>query len=392
MPFSKRIRFHVWTPNIFEFKGGIQVYSAVFLEALQHLYLQADYDIFFKHDTGLAEGFSFLSQTRYHFAGTWVLPLRTAVFATQILRFGLWQRPSLVLTTHLNFTPAAYWLKRLVGVPYWTVAHGVEAWNIKRPALQQALHHADRILCVSHYTRDRLLKEQMLDPAKLSLLPNTIDANRFQILPKPQHLLKRYRLTAEQPIILTVARLESTERYKGYDQILYALPEIRRTLPNVHYILVGKGSDRSRVEQLVTQLNLQDCVTLAGFVPDEELCAHYNLCDVFAMPSKGEGFGIVYLEALSCGKPTVGGNQDGAIDALCQGELGVLVNPDDVREIAHTLIQILQGAYPHPLLYQSKLLRQKVIERYGFDRFQQTLAELLESAELGVYTELHSKR
>ena len=66
------------------------------------------------------------------------------------------------------------------------------------------------------------------------------------------------------------------------------------------------------------------------------------------MPSKGEGFGIVYLEALACGKPTLGGDRDGAKDALCQGELGVLVNPDDIGAIAHNLRQILQGTHPHP--------------------------------------------
>ncbi len=101
------------------------------------------------------------------------------------------------------------------------------------------------------------------------------------------------------------------------------------------------------------------------------------------MPSKGEGFGIVYLEALACGKPTLGGDRDGAIDALCHGELGALVNPDNIEEIAKTIIQILQGIYPHPIMYQPELLRQKVIETFGFDRFKQTLAKLMPTAEIG---------
>ena len=95
------------------------------------------------------------------------------------------------------------------------------------------------------------------------------------------------------------------------------------------------------------------------------------------MPSKGEGFGIVYLEALACGKPTIGGNQDGAIDALCQGELGALVNPDDVEAIAKTIIQILQGNYPNPLLYKPELLRKKVIKIFSFERFNTTLTNLI---------------
>jgi glycosyltransferase involved in cell wall biosynthesis len=376
MPEPKSI-VHLWFPDIFEFKGGIQTYSAFFLEAFQSLYPENSYHVFLKHDTSSLQSLNFLKDTQFHFAGTWPLPLRTLVFASQIVGQGIWQKPDLAIATHLNFTPAAYWLKRLTGIPYWTVAHGIDAWNIQRPALKTALQNADRIIAVSRYTCDRLLKEQNLDPTKVSILPNTFDASRFQIAPKPTYLLKRYGITAENSIILTVARLDKSEQYKGYDKIIQALPEIRRQIPNVRYILVGRGSDRRRIEQLIAQLNLQNCVTLAGFIPDEELVDHYNLCDVFAMPSKGEGFGIVYLEALACGKPTLGGNQDGAIDALCQGELGALVDPDNIREITQTLIQILQGTYAHPFMYNSNILRKKVIEVYGFEQFKRTLNSLI---------------
>jgi glycosyltransferase involved in cell wall biosynthesis len=373
----KKLRslIHLWFPGIFEFKGGIQVYSAFLLEALQSLYPQGQYKVFLKQDTRASP--NVMSHIQYHFAGSVPSPLRTAFFTAQIIGLGLWQRPQLVISSHVNFTPAAYVLKRLIGVPYWTVAHGLEVWNIQRRTLQTALHHADRILAVSHYTRDRILKEHNIDPEKVVLLPNTFDASQFHIAPKPQHLLNRYGLTANQPVILTVCRLARQDRYKGYDQILQALPSIRSQIPNIHYIIVGKGDDRPRIEQLIDQFNLQECVTLAGFVPDDELCDHYNLCDVFAMPSKAEGFGIVYLEALACGKPTLGGNQDGAIDALCQGELGALVNPDDVGAIAKTLIQILQGTYPNALLYQPELLRQNVIEKFSIEQFNKTFRDLI---------------
>jgi glycosyltransferase involved in cell wall biosynthesis len=381
-----RSLLHIWLPNLNPYKnikGGIQVYSEFLIQAMQNLYPKINYEIFSKHDTSEPPAAFTVSNTRFNFLGNWPLALRTAVFAIQLLLFGIWQRPRLVLTIHLNFTPVAYWLKRLTGIPYWTVAHGVDAWDIKSPSLQRALHHADRILSVSEYTRDRLLKEQNIDPKKISILPNTFDANLFKIAPKPVELLTRYNLTPEQPVILTLGRLSKLEQYKGYDKILASLPQIRQTIPNVHYIIAGKGDDRSRVENLIAELNLQDCVTLAGFIPDAELCQHYNLCDVFAMPSKGEGFGIVYLEALACGKPTLGGNKDGALDALCHGELGALVDPDNVDEIAQTLIQILQGKYSHPIMYQPEILRKRSIEIFGFQRFQQTLAELLHYSPIG---------
>ncbi|WP_199248736.1 glycosyltransferase [[Phormidium] sp. ETS-05] len=308
----------------------------------------------------------------------------TLFFAIKIVKFALDNlRNSLIIAGHLNFTPLIYWLNRLTGIPYWVNVYGLDAWEVERPILRKAIHAADRIISISGYTRDRLIKEQNIDPKKISILPCTFDEGNFEIAPKPAYLLEKYGLNPEQPIILTVSRLAAMERYKGYDRILEAMPKIRQFLPNAHYMIVGKGDDRPRIEQLIAEKGLEDCVTLAGFVPDEQLCDYYNLCDVFAMPSKLEGFGIVYLEALACGKPVLGGNQDGAIDALCHGELGALVNPDDAEEIAKTLIQILQGDYPNPLMYQPEALRQKVIDTFGFERFKQTLAELMKDSPIG---------
>jgi glycosyltransferase involved in cell wall biosynthesis len=376
---NHRKYIHLWLPNMFEFTGGIQTYSTFLLKALQGLELDLKQELFIKHDTHLPSEYSSSTNTRFHFAGTYPNRFRTPAFAAQIVSHGLWQHPNLVLSTHLNFTVAAYWLKRWFGIPYWTVAHGVEAWNIQQPAVQRALRHANRILAVSHYTRDRLLKEQNLDPNKISVLPNTFEPERFAIAAKPTYLLNRHSLTPEQPVLLTVSRLSHSESYKGYNKVLEALPQIRDSIPNIRYIIVGQGDDRPRLEQFIHEHQLQNCVTLAGFIPDAELGDYYHLCDVFAMPSKGEGFGIVYLEALACGKPTVGGNQDGAIDALCQGELGALVDPDDIGAIAQTLIAIVQKKYPHPLIYQPEALRQKVIEVFGFEHFQKTLGRYLAS-------------
>ena len=373
----KPTNIHLWLPNLFEFKGGIQVFSAFLLEVLENIYSETNYNVFLKHDTKVVGEYQFSNRTKFHFSGKWHHKIRTPAFAAQLISSGIRLRPDLIITSHLNFTEAAYCLKKLTGIPYWTIAHGVEAWNIKRPSLQTALRYADRILAVSSYTRDRLLQEQNLDPKKVVILPNTFNSERFQIADKPINLLQKYQLKPQQPVILTVNRLVSSESYRGYDKILEALPIIRQVIPNIHYIIVGKGDDRPRLERSINQRNLQDCVTLAGFVPDSELSDYYNLCDVFAMPSKLEGFGIVYLEALASGKPVLGGNQDGAIDALCRGELGVLINPDNELEIAQSIIQILQGTYSNPSIYQPQGLRQKVIDYFGFERFEATLTEYL---------------
>ncbi|MBA4445335.1 glycosyltransferase [Cylindrospermopsis raciborskii CS-506_D] len=374
---TTRAKIHLWIPNLFEFKGGIQTYSAFFLEALQNIYPDANYEIFIKHDTKPRPDFTTVGKTKFHCSGIVPLSLRTPAFAAQILTGAIFNRPDLIISTHLNFTPVAYLLKRFLGIPYWTVAHGIEAWNIQDAKIKKALHHCDRILAVSRYTGDRLTKEQGLNPEKISILYNTFDPRHFQPAVKPTYLLARHNLAREQPIILTVGRLSASERYKGYDQMIQAMVKIRSVITNVHYMIVGKGDDQLRIEQLIDQLELGNCITLVGFVPDDELCDYYNLCDVFAMPSKGEGFGIVYLEALACGKPVLGGNQDAAIDALCHGKLGALVNPDDIDEIAQTIIQILQGRYVHDLVYQPLALQQAAIDTFGFEQFQKTLSGYL---------------
>jgi glycosyltransferase involved in cell wall biosynthesis len=288
------------------------------------------------------------------------------------------QRPHLILCGHLNFSPIALWIHRLLRIPYWLLVYGMDAWDVDNSQRICALKQADRIISISEYTRDRLIQEQQLPGEQISILPVTFDATRFTLAAKSSYLLDRYQIQPDQPILLTVARLADSDRFKGYDQVLKALSQIRQTLPNVHYLIVGKGRDRPRIERLIEELELQDCVTLTGFVPDEELGDHYNLCDVFAMPSKREGFGIVYLEALACGKPALGGNQDGAVDALCGGKLGALVDPDDIEAIAQSLIQMLQGTYPNPLMYQPGALRQAVINTYGMAAFQRRLADLLQ--------------
>ena len=371
-------KIHVWLPDILQFKGGIQVYAAFLIQALEQVLPDSDRNVFLKNDTHTTENIKFDKQTKISFAGRWKSTfLHTPIFAAQVLWAAIAERPDLIICGHINFSPLAAKIFNLLKIPYWVIVHGIDAWNIEDLSKIDGLNSAQKIVSVSNYTRDRIVREQNISPDRIPLLPVTFDANQFTVKPKPQYLLDRYKLAPEQQIILTVTRLASGDRYKGYDQILQALPAIRRQIPNICYLLVGKGNDRDRIEAMVDDLGVRDCVILAGFVRDHELADYYNLCDLFAMPSKGEGFGIVYLEALACGKPTIGGNQDGAIDALCNGELGILVNPDSIDEIAETIVQILRKKHSLSILYEPEMLRQNAIAKYGFEQFKRNLVALL---------------
>ena len=375
---SKTPKIHVWLPDIFQFKGGIQVYSAFLVQALEQVLPNSDRHIFLKNDTHVTEDIQFNKQTKISFAGRWKNTFwHTPIFAAQVLLAAIAERPDLIICGHINFSPLAAKIFNLLKIPYWVIVYGIDAWNLEDKSKIYGLKSAQKIVSIGEYTRDRIVAEQHISPEHIPLLPVTFDASKFTVKSKPKYLLDRYKLAPDQPIILTVTRLASGDRYKGYDQIIQALPAIRRKIPNICYLLVGKGNDRDRIDAIVDEMGVKDCVIFAGFVPDDELADYYNLCDLFAMPSKGEGFGIVYLEALACGKPTIGGNQDGAIDALCNGELGVLVNPDSIDEIGETIIQILMNKHSLSILYQPEMLRQNAIAKYGFEQFKQNLSYLL---------------
>lgn len=357
---------HVWVPGLGENKGGIQAFSRAFVFALAGQMDGGRLTVYIKNDRRRLEGL----RAAYHVFGRVPEgPLRTIVFMASMLFGALWRRPDLIVVGHANFSLLAAWINRLLGIPYWIIAYGIEVWDEHGRQQAKNLRRASRILAISNFTRDRLVQDQGLDRSKIVILPVSFDPDRFRPAPKDLSLLAELEIDPGRRIILTICRLADAERYKGYDQILEAMPAILRAVPDAHYILAGEGPDADRVRRLVVSLGLERQVTLAGLVPDERIAAYYNLCDVFAMPSKREGFGIVYLEALSCGKPVLAGDQDGSREAICNGLLGVLVNPDITGQIVDSLVAILTKTHPHPLIYQPQELRRRVVAAYGPQHF-----------------------
>lgn len=367
---------HVWLPDLTATAGGIQRYSRFLLEALLDVWPEQRYEVFLKNDQRHPTR---LRGVRFHATGRLPRGLRSPGFAAQIAWRALVDRPRLVIVGHLNFAVVSDRLDRYLGVPSWIVTYGIEAWGVERPALRRALARAACIVSISRYTAQRLIEEQGLDPERVEILPCTFDPDLFRPRERSPRLLARHGLLPEQPIILTVARLAGRDRYKGYDLVLSALPGIRAEIPDVQYVLVGEGDDRSRIERRIRELGMEQHVTLAGFVPDDELADYYNLCTLFAMPSKREGFGIVYLEAMACGKPTIAGNRDGARDALVDGELGVLVDPDDATAFGSAAVEVLSGRHSNRVLYDPGELRRQVVERFGPNSFRRRLGAILDS-------------
>ena len=235
-------------------RGGIQRYSGFLLAALRQAWPDPEYEVFLKNDrrNGTA-----LPGVRVHATGGLPRRVRTPAFAASVAIHALVDRPRLIVVGHLNFAVVSNWLAR-ARIPFWIVAHGIEAWGVERPALRRALARAECVVSVSRYTERRLIEEQGLDPSRIALLPGTFDPELFRPRERSPALLARLGLEPDQPVLLTVARLAGRERHKGYDVVLEALPAIRARIPGLHYVLVGEGEDRARIEGRVRAGKLQD--------------------------------------------------------------------------------------------------------------------------------------
>ena len=242
---------------------------------------------------------------------------------------------------HLRAAPLAAFLARLTSKPLWLQVHGIEAWADPGNAVRRATERARLVTSVSRYTRGRVLGWADIDPSRVRVLPNTV-APAYAKRERPAALEAALRLGGKR-VILTVGRMASGERYKGHDRVIRALPDVLRQVPSAVYLVVGTGDDRPRLEQLAAEAGVADRVVFAGEVPGAELPDYFRLADVFAMPSTGEGFGIVFLEAAASGLPVIAGNRDGSVDALADGAIGRLIDPDDRGQLVDALVAALDG-------------------------------------------------
>jgi phosphatidylinositol alpha-1,6-mannosyltransferase len=259
------------------------------------------------------------------------------------LRAAYTERPiQVVFCGHLYMAPLAAGIAKLLGAQLWVQLHGIEAWKELSDLNRRSVQSATLVTSVSRYTRRRLLEWADIDPLRVKVLPNTVDP-RFRPGPQPNYLLDRHHLRGKR-ILMTVSRLDTSERYKGQDRVIKILPLLLRSHPEIAYLIVGDGNDRPRLEALATEFAVADKVCFAGLVPAEEMQDYFRLADVYVMPSTGEGFGIVFLEAMATGISVVGGNLDGSLDALADGVLGTAVDPENPEELAAAI----RASLDHP--------------------------------------------
>jgi phosphatidylinositol alpha-1,6-mannosyltransferase len=146
-------------------------------------------------------------------------------------------------------------------------------------------------------------------------------------------------------VLLTVGRMDPRERYKGHDRVVAAIPELVTKGYDIHYLIIGEGDDRTRLEALARDVGVSERVRFLGRVELQTLVEIYRMADLFVMPSTGEGFGVVFLEAMASGTPALGLGVAGATDALADGELGTAASE---AELPATIARLLDEPRPDP--------------------------------------------
>jgi asparagine synthase (glutamine-hydrolysing) len=247
----------------------------------------------------------------------------------------------LVICGHINLLPVASFFSAKTRAPLVLQVHGIDVWKPHPSALVRRLcGTADKIWSVSQFTQRKMMEWTKLSSAKFSVIPNAIDLNYFAPGPRNMSLVRRHRLEGRK-VILLLCRLPSAERYKGADEVISLMPRLLSREPRLTFLIAGDGDDRRRLVAKAEALGVSDQVVFAGFIDEAEKVDYYRLADAFVMPGRGEGFGIVLLEALACGIPVVASCLDGSREAVRGGALGRLVDPDDADALEEAILGVL---------------------------------------------------
>jgi phosphatidylinositol alpha-1,6-mannosyltransferase len=292
-------------------------------------------------------------------------------FARQLLRHACRaEQADLIICGHLHLLPLAWLTARHQQARLALVIHGFEAFAPTRNRLSNlVVDRIDAFIAVSRYSADRFVQWSNVARDRGFILPNCVDVNRFTPGERDRSLVDRYGLHSSK-VMLTVGRMAAGERYKGFDEVIDAMPRLLQRFPDLKYLIVGDGSDRRRLEATVKVLGLSNCVIFAGRIPESEKVAHYHLADVFVMPSYGEGFGIVLIEAAACGIPIVGSSADGSRDALLDGRLGRMVDPKKPDEVVEAITDALRGA--------GRRARNDLVATFNVGRFRARVAHWID--------------
>ena len=287
----------------------------------------------------------------------------------------LWRRRyDWVLVGHINLlsmTAAALAARPASRAAMLLIAHGIEVWYGINRRRRHALARVSNILCVSGYTRGRMLEQvPSLHPERLLLFPNALGRSwsRDQPCAVPAKLPQRF--------ILSVTRLQKGDRYKGVVSVIEALSMLQDA--SMQYRVVGHGDDIAFLKRVARRFGVEHRVHFLGGVDDRELANLYGKCEAFVLPSGNEGFGIVFLEAMFFGAPVIAAAEKGALDVVKDGETGLLVRFGDSVALRRAIERLGADAALRAKLSEAGRATVVAGGAFTFQRFVERTAEVLE--------------
>jgi len=278
-----------------------------------------------------------------------------------------------IYCAHINLVPLAWMIGKLFRVPVILAIYGIDAWQpTNRRLTNWMTRKIETVVSISEYTKAKFITWSGVSSENVRLLPNAIHLEQYGESSPSSEFIQRFGLNGKK-VILTFGRIVSKQRAKGFDEVLEVMPELLSDIPDIAYVIAGDGDYRPVLEEKVKRLGLTGRVIFTGFVEESEKVSLYSAADVYVMPSRGEGFGFVFLEAMACGVPCVASSVDGSRDAVRDGKLGALVDPDDKTGLKKTILEALDKPREVPA----------GLEYFSFPKFTQRLHAIIDSTVAG---------
>lgn len=289
-------------------------------------------------------------------------------FGIEVAGRQVFERPDWVLFSHLGLARVARYVPARWSRPYAVFLHGIECWNPLPETDREVLRRASLRIANSALTARRAAASNP-GIGEIAVCP----------LALPGSTAAGVSTTARdsRPTVLVVGRISRSERYKGHEPLIAAWPAIEAAVPGARLVIAGGGDDLERLRALAAKTSPAG-IELTGFLSRAALEGRYAAASVFALPSRGEGFGVVYLEAMAAGLPCVGSVHDAASEVIVNGETGVLVDPDNREQLASSISALLADS--NRAREMGDAGRTRLMHTFSYEQFRERLISLLRSA------------
>lgn len=234
---------------------------------------------------------------------------------------------------------AAMLLNRELRIPYVVSAHGLDVFSTVQVAgkagewcrriSRRVYTSSRRVICISERVREQVI-EGVGRNCRTSVVHNGVDPELFSPISNP---------SSDSLTILSVGNLIPI---KGHDLLIRAVAALTPEFRSLSLEIIGDGPEKSRLQALAQQLQIAERVSFLGRQPRRQVAAAMQRCTLFALPSRYEGLGCVYLEAMSAGKAVVGCRGQGIAEIIQHGANGFLVGPDNEKELTLALAMLLR--------------------------------------------------